>query len=281
MTQTFNLTVIQTNDTHGYLESHLELVWSGSEASYPTLGGYAPIASLLNAARRENPDGVLVLDNGDTFHGTYPAVVSRGEALIPLVNALKIDAMTAHWEFAWGPAHFRKLVDRLDYPMLAINCYDKATGDRGFPASVVLERAGLRLGVIGIAATIIDKSLPPHFSEGLRFIFGLDELPAEIDRLKLGERVNLIVVLSHLGFPQDVKLATSFKGIDVLLSGHTQNRLERPARIGNTHHPVRLPWLLYWTPGPEGCREQDHQWAASAHPRRGFHRAGPCDAASG
>nr|HAQ93358.1 bifunctional metallophosphatase/5'-nucleotidase [Afipia sp.] len=234
MTQIHNLTVIQTNDTHGYLESHPELVWSGSEASYPTLGGYARIASLLNAARRENPDGVLVFDNGDTFHGTYPAVISRGEALIPLVNALKIDAMTAHWEFAWGPAHFRKLVDRLDYPMLAINCYDKATGDRAFPATVVLERAGLRLGVIGIAATIIDKSMPPHFSEGLRFTFGLDELPAEIDRLKLGESVNLIVVLSYLGFPQDVKLAASVKGIDVLLSGHTHNRLERAARIGNT-----------------------------------------------
>lgn len=234
MTQTCNLTIIQINDTHGYLESHPELVWSGSKVSYPTLGGYARIAALLNTARRENPDGVVVLDNGDTFHGTYPAVVSRGEALIPLVNALKLDAMTAHWEFAWGPAHFRKLVDRLDHPMLAINCYDKATGDRAFPASVVLERAGLRLGVIGIAATIIDKSMPPHFSEGLRFTLGLDELPAEIDRLTRGERVNLIVVLSHLGFPQDVKLAASVKGIDVLLSGHTHNRLERPARIGST-----------------------------------------------
>ena len=234
MPQTHNLTIIQINDTHGYLEPHPELVWSGSKASYPTLGGYARIASLLNTARREKPGGVLALDNGDTFHGTYPAVVSRGEALIPLVNALKLDAMTAHWEFAWGPAHFRKVVDRLDHPMLAINCYDKATGDRAFPASVVLERAGLRLGVIGIAATIVDKNMPPHFSEGLRFTLGLDELPAEIDRLKRGERVNLIVVLSHLGFPQDVKIAASVKGIEVLLSGHTHNRLECPARIGNT-----------------------------------------------
>ncbi|MBK5654065.1 MAG: 5'-nucleotidase C-terminal domain-containing protein [Alphaproteobacteria bacterium] len=234
MTQSCNLTVIQINDTHGYLEPHPELVWSGSKASYPTLGGYARIASLLNSARRENPGNVLVLDNGDTFHGTYPAAVSRGEALIPLVNALKLDAMTAHWEFAWGPAHFRKVVDRLDHPMLAINCYDKATGDRAFPASVALECAGLRVGVIGIAATILDKSMPPHFSEGLRFTLGLDELPAEINRLKCAERVDLIVVLSHLGFPQDVKLAASVKGIDILVSGHTHNRLERPARIGNT-----------------------------------------------
>jgi len=232
--QTHGLTIIQINDTHGYLEPHPELIWTGKEASYPTLGGYARIASLLEAVRRENPDGVLALDNGDTFHGTYPAVISRGEALVPLVNALQLDAMTAHWEFAWGPAHFRSLAARLDHPMLAINCYDKQTGDRPFPASIVVERAGLRIGVIGIAATIIDKSMPPHFSEGLRFTLGRDELPAEIDRLKHAEKVDLIVVLSHLGFPQDVKLAHSVGGIDVIVSGHTHNRLKEPARIEDT-----------------------------------------------
>lgn len=232
--QTHELTIIQINDTHGYLELHPELIWTGKEASYPMLGGYARIASLLEAVRRENPDGVLALDNGDTFHGTYPAVISRGEALVPLVNALQLDAMTAHWEFAWGPAHFQALAARLDHPMLAINCYDKQTGERPFPPSLVVERAGLRLGVIGIAATIIDKSMPPHFSEGLRFTLGRDELPAEIDRLKHAEKADLIVVLSHLGFPQDVKIARLVEGIDVIVSGHTHNRLEEPARIENT-----------------------------------------------
>src|SRR5450759_2863377 len=234
MMQTHGLTIIQINDTHGYLEPHPELIWTGKEASYPTLGGYARIASLLEAVRRENPDGVLALDNGDTFHGTYPAVISRGEALVPLVNALQLDAMTAHWEFAWGPAHFRALAARLDHPMLAINCYDKQTGDRPFPTSIVVERAGLRIGVIGIAATIVDKSMPPHFSEGLRFTLGRDELPAEIDRLKHAEKVDLIVVLSHLGFPQDVKLAHSVGGIDVIVSGHTHNRLKEPERLEDT-----------------------------------------------
>jgi hypothetical protein len=38
-----------------------------------------------------------------------------------------------------------------------------------FPASVVVGRGGLRTRIIGIAGTIIDKSMPPHFSEGLRF----------------------------------------------------------------------------------------------------------------
>ena len=228
------LTLIQINDTHGYLEPHPELVWTEAGPAYPVMGGYARIASLLNQARKDNPDGVIALDNGDTFHGTYPAVASKGEALVPLINALRLDAMTAHWEFAWGPKHFQEMTKRLNHPMLAINCYDKQTGIQVFPASIVVERAGLRIGVIGIAATIVDKSMPPHFSEGVRFTLGVDELPVEIKRLRGTEAADLIVVLSHLGFPQDAKLAKIVDDIDVLVSGHTHNRLEHPVRIGDT-----------------------------------------------
>ena len=234
MSRSHALTILQINDTHGYLEPHPELVWSAGGATYPTMGGYARIATLLKQARQQNPGGVLALDNGDTFHGTYPAVATKGEALVPLVNALQLDAMTAHWEFAWGPKHFEEMSRRLSHPVLAINCYDKLTGERPFPASIVLERAGLRIGIVGIAATIIDKSMPPHFSEGLRFTLGLDELPSEIAALRSTKAADLIVVLSHLGFPQDVKLASTIGGIDIVMSGHTHNRLEQPARIGRT-----------------------------------------------
>ena len=104
------LTIIQFNDTHGYLEPHPELVWTPDGPTYQTLGGYARIATLLEQARQQNAGGVLALDNGDTFHGTtYPAVSTKGDALISLVNALQLDAITAHWEFAWGPQHVREI----------------------------------------------------------------------------------------------------------------------------------------------------------------------------
>ncbi|MCK1513897.1 hypothetical protein IVB22_15255 [Bradyrhizobium sp. 190] len=142
--------------------------------------------------------------------------------------------MTAHWEFAWGPQHFQELAQRLKHPVLAINCYNKQSGKRPFQGSIVLQRRGLRVGVIGVAATIIDKSIPPRFSEGLRFTSGIDELPAEIAKLRSSEGVHLIVVLSHLGFPQDVRLAKIVDGIDVVVSGHAHNRLDHPPRIGET-----------------------------------------------
>ena len=112
--------------------------------------------------------GGLPCVNGVTFHGT-PAAASKGEALVPLVDALQLDAMTPHSEFAWGPKHFEEMSSRLSHPMLA-----SLLRQAHRPASIVVERAGLRIGIVGIAATIVDKSMPPHFGEGLRFTLGID-----------------------------------------------------------------------------------------------------------
>lgn len=230
---TRSLTIIQINDTHGYLEPHPELVWTEAGPSYPQMGGFAHIAAMVSNIREERGGGVLLLDNGDTFHGTYPAVTSKGLALVPIVNALRVDAMTAHWEFAWGPEHFMALAKQLDHPMLALNCYALHTGARPFAGSLLVERAGVKVGVIGLAATIIDKSMPPHFSRGYRFTSGIEELPDEIAALK-GQGADVIVLLSHQGFPQDVAIAQSVEGLDVIVSGHTHNRLEEPVKIGTT-----------------------------------------------
>ncbi len=118
--------------------------------------------------------------------------------------------------------------------MLAANVYDKTTGERPFPATTVCEMGGLRVGAVGLAATIVDKTMPPHFSEGLRLTLGNEELPGEIARLREQEGADLIVAITHLGYAQDLKLAGEVSGIDVLLSAHTHNRVRRPARVGDT-----------------------------------------------
>jgi 2',3'-cyclic-nucleotide 2'-phosphodiesterase (5'-nucleotidase family) len=147
---------------------------------------------------------------------------------------MHFDGMTAHWEFAYGPEQFRKITAQLSYPMLASNIYDQASHALVFPPYTICETDGLRTGVIGIAATIVDKTMPPSFSEGLYFTLGNEELPGYISKLRSEEKVDLVVVLSHLGFPQDVKLAREVRGIDVVLSSHTHNRLFTPQRVGET-----------------------------------------------
>lgn len=225
MSKSKHLTILQMNDNHSYFESHPELYWAGEKACYREAGGYARIATIFKQARQEHPNAVVALDNGDTIHGTFLAVQSKGKALVPILNALAFDGMTAHWEFAYGPDNFKSIVDKLDYPMLAINCYDEDTGKLVFPPFKIVNRGELSIGVIGIAATIVDKTMPSHFSEGTYFTLGNTELPHYIQHLREKERVDLIIVLSHLGYPQELKLAEEVDGIDVLLSGHTHNRV--------------------------------------------------------
>jgi S-sulfosulfanyl-L-cysteine sulfohydrolase len=221
-----SLTILQINDLHGYTEPHVELVRTGGGEHYRQMGGLARIATAFTEVRRER-SAVIALDNGDTFHGTYVAVASKGEALVPLMNALGLDAMTVHWEFAYGPAGVKRLAQQLSYPILAINCYQQDGGELFLPPYRMVERGGLRVAIIGIASNIVDKTMPPSYSEGLRFTLGRDELPRWIAHARQQEAADLVVVLSHLGFPQDIKLAGEVDGIDVLVSGHTHNRMER------------------------------------------------------
>lgn len=225
------ITLLQINDTHGYLEPHPELFWHGDKAEHRTSGGYARLLTIFNQVRNERNGAVIALDNGDTFHGTFHAVESQGEAFIEPVNLLKLDAWTVHWDFAYGVERLRELSGKLNHPLLACNCYQIDTGELAYPAFTVIERGGVRVGVIGIAATIIDKTMPEHFSTGLRFTLGNEELPGHVRTLRERERVDLVIVLSHLGFPQDVKLASEVTGIDILLSGHTHNRMDEPLLV--------------------------------------------------
>lgn len=227
------LTLLQMNDLHGYLTPHPEIIWTPNGSEFPHLGGLARIKTLFENARRERPGTVLAFDNGDTFHGTHAAVSTKGEALVPLMNALGFTAMTAHWEFAWGPEQVDRLAEQLDYPLLAANCYRKSDDSRPFPATIMCEVGDLRIGVIGLAATIIDKTMPTHFSKGLRFTDGPEEAFEEVLRLR-SKGADLIIVLSHLGLPQDLQLAQKVPDIDILLSGHTHNRMNEPIRVGKT-----------------------------------------------
>jgi 2',3'-cyclic-nucleotide 2'-phosphodiesterase (5'-nucleotidase family) len=222
------------NDSHAYFDLHNELFWKGSKPVYREVGGFARINSIFNQVRHDQPDQVLVFDCGDTIHGTYAAVKSKGEALIPILNEMNFDAMTAHWEFAYGPKQFMNITRKLDYPMLAVNCYNEKNDQLIFKPYHTMEKNNLRLGIIGIAATIVDKVMPTHFSEGIYFTLGNEELSYYVEKLRNEEKVDMIIVISHLGFPQEVKLAMETEGIDVLLSAHTHNRLYKPIMVNKT-----------------------------------------------
>ncbi len=234
MVEKEKITLLQLNDSHGYFEPHMEYYWVDGEERYEEAGGYARISGYFKKVRKENPKGVIALDNGDTIHGTFPAVNTKGKDMVPILNEMDFDAWTAHWEFAYGPDNLMEITEKLDYPMLAINCYYEESDDLVYDPYKVIEKKGVKLGIIGIAATIVDKTMPDFFSEGIYFTLGNEELPGYIEELKTEKEVDIIVVLSHLGYPQELKLAREVGGIDVLLSGHTHNRIYEPVKVNDT-----------------------------------------------
>jgi S-sulfosulfanyl-L-cysteine sulfohydrolase len=228
------LTILQMNDSHAYFSSHQEAYWGGTGTTYARAGGYSRIATIANELRNKSRGSFLFLDNGDALHGTAPAVRTEGAAVVPILNALGLDAMTGHWEFAYGPETLQQRVGEMSFPFLAANVYRKETGERPFRPWTVIEKGGLRVGIIGLAAFIIDKTMPEHFHKGLSFTLGRNELPDLISHLRGEEKADLIVLLSHLGLPQDLRLVSEVNGIDICLSGHTHNRLFAPIVQGRT-----------------------------------------------
>lgn len=218
---------------HGYLDLHLDWMPGADGPEYRQVGGYARIKTLVDNIRKETNDHLIFCDNGDTFHGTRPVVASQGKCLIPILNSLRLDAMTAHWDFAYGPSHLKELASQLQFPILAINVYDKSNGELFFAPYKILEMGEISVAIIGIASNIVDKSMPPHFSEGIRFSSGRDELPQFIAEAK-AKGADLIVVLSHLGLPQDIQLVKEVEGVNIVLSGHTHNRLFEPIEQNKT-----------------------------------------------
>ena len=93
-----SLTVIQLNDSHAYFNLHQEMFWQGGQAVYRPAGGYGRIATLVKQFRTSNKERLLFCDCGDTLHGTYPVLKTQGQALIPALNSLGLDAITAHWD---------------------------------------------------------------------------------------------------------------------------------------------------------------------------------------
>lgn len=222
------LNILFINDVHGYIAPHPELFYDEAGEVIETVGGYARIAGLVEEIRRENPN-TLFFDGGDTLHGTKPLVDSRGKAVVPILNALKLDALVGHWDFAYGPYHLKEIDNQLEFPILGCNVFSEE-GSNYLKPTAMFEKAGLKIGVIGICAMIVDKVMPEKMSKGLKFTTGVEELPKHIKELK-ADGADMIILLSHNGFPQDVALLEKVDGIDICLSAHTHNRIYSPIEV--------------------------------------------------
>lgn len=225
------LSILFFNDVHGYLQPHAELFYAGNKEIIKTVGGYERMAGYIKQVKNQH-NNVLVFDGGDTFHGTLPLIQSKGEAIVPILKELQIDAMVGHWDFAYGPEQLKNLASQLNYPLLGINIY-KEDGSLFLKPYIVKKIANLKVAIIGICSDIINNIMPETFRESLKITDGTAELPNYIEQVK-AMGADLVILLSHLGFPQDYALLSNEPGIDICLSAHTHNRLFEAITVNNT-----------------------------------------------
>ena len=200
---------------------------------YGRMGGLDRIATVVKAVRAERDGKTLLLDGGDTWTNSWTSLKTNGQDMVDVMNLLKPDAITGHWEFTLGEARVKQIVDKLPFPFLAQNIRDSEFEDRVFPAQKMFERGGVRIAVIGQAFPFTPIANPrwmiPKWTFGIREA----EMQKEVDSARAAG-ADLVVVLSHNGFDVDAKMVRLVSGIDVILSGHTHDAVPEVVRIGRT-----------------------------------------------
>lgn len=224
---------IEPGSLEAYCCSHVDFLDLARQ--YGKIGGFAHLATLIDQERAAFPERTLLLDSGDSWHGSAIAHLTEGRANVEVMNALGYDAMTLHWEFNYGEDVLLDRIGEAQFPVLAQNLIDTDFGDRVLLPSTVKEVDGLRIGIVGQAypfslLTTEDRDANPNWRMGYHDV----ELQEEIDRVRTEEEADLVVLLSHMGYPQDRAFAERLTGVDVIVGAHTHDILWKPEQIGQT-----------------------------------------------
>ena len=204
------ISIFHTNDMHGRLEAMARL---------------SSFARRLRAEAEAEGRLTFFWDAGDAEDRCIKICsISKGAAFQPIMNVMRytLATMGNSVSLPYGPQAMAAVADRANFPILAANCRD-GTGPlvKGLRTHVVTPLPGsLSMGVIGLTAPwdnvyeIFGFRLPD-------FITVARDLVGDLRN----QGVSPIVVLSHLGLEDDRRLAATVPGINLIIGGHSHDRL--------------------------------------------------------
>ncbi len=220
--RTVDVQILGLNETHGQL---LPLNRNGRPA-----GGAATLAAYLAQEEAENPR-TLILDSGDFMQGPAISSYFEGASTMEVYNAIGVDATAVgNHEYDWGQDAFAERVDEAEFPFLAVNVIDDATGEApaGVQPYVIEKMQGVKVGIIGVANPDTKSVTLPEATEGLSFLDlaasagAVNDAVAELK----AQGVETIVVSAHQGLETETTgaladLVADFDtDIDLVLGGH-------------------------------------------------------------
>jgi len=233
------LTLLFTNDVESAYDP-IPAFWLDDMSM---IGGIAEMTTLIRSLRAMEPN-VFLFDSGDIFTGAL-AKLTHGKLAFELMISMGYDAMAiGNHEFEYGHEILEWEKNRAPFPVLGANFFYKDTDHPFAQAHTVIERGGVRIGVIGIMGQDAVSAIIPSFIAPLDVRDPVEAVRKSVSELR--DQVDLIVVLTHQGktapmqtdaesdprlqrdIDADIKLAGAVDGIDVLFAGHADAGTPEP-----------------------------------------------------
>ncbi len=211
------LVLLSTNDMHARIQQ------------FPRLAAAV-------AACRDTVQRVVLVDAGDRWTGNayVDKAPTPGMPVIALMNRLGYDVATlGNHEFDFGQAFLGRLIDSMAFEVVCANLRSDTCTFPQLPPYVVVERQGLRIGFVGVVTNYEGPGHPAGNAanfEGLEF-----PDPQQMARRyaeELRPKVDVLVLVSHMGDDRDAELLASETRYDVVIGGHTHEL--RDTLVGGT-----------------------------------------------
>jgi len=228
---TLSITVLQTADIHGQLDTHPELFWEDEEIVFKDRGGLANIKTLFERERQKNPGKTIIVDGGDLIQGSGYAALSDGKVLPDIIKNMGYDIIIpGNWEVVYGKDIMMNIMQGYETDVIAQNMYHEKSKEPLFPAYSIKEIEGVRIGFVGINDPDVPVRQNPIFSEGIGFSDLDDKLKKIVDDIKVNEKVDVLFLITHIGIFKQVELANNpiAENVDYILGNDTHERVREP-----------------------------------------------------
>ncbi|NML72613.1 LysM peptidoglycan-binding domain-containing protein [Rhizobium sp. S-51] len=225
----FELNILHINDFHSRIEAinKFDSTCSPEEAGKnECFGGVARMKTAIDARRGELKDtNLLVLDAGDQFQGSLFYTTYKSAPIAEFMNGIGFDAMAiGNHEFDDGPEELARFIDALKFPMISGNVLaglNTPIADKYKPY-IIKEFGADKVAVVSVLATDTDETSSP--GDDVLFIDEISYLKDAVKEIEAAG-VNKIVLLSHVGYTVDQRIAAAVDGIDVIVGGHSHTLL--------------------------------------------------------
>jgi len=228
---TLSITVLQTADIHGQLDTHPELFWEKENVLFKNRGGLANIKTLFKMERQKNPNRTIIVDGGDLIQGSGYTALSEGKVMPELIKNMGYDVIIpGNWEVVYGKDVMIDVMQGYDTDVIAQNMYHEKSEELLFPAYSVKEIEGVRIGFMGINDPDVPVRQNPIFSKGIAFSGLTNDLKKQVDDLKVNEDLDVLFLVTHLGVFKQAELAnnTISENVDYILGNDTHERVRKP-----------------------------------------------------